>query len=219
MSEQNKTVSPYYDEFVERMLLALFELGLMPMSLGKKPSQFEKYPQQLLTLLRTTRDVDEAFAVWRSVVLRKAKTSKEAAYPKLAEFGRWLQKDEVRQIFESSSAIRHLRQSMYGRSFDYLYPRLALVYEYRKHCQQDAEAMTTVQKPSTSGESREFYRAVVDRDFVDRHFNGWTTVAQERIKEAYGEDAIEPLLEAAQDFLSQNPYWFNKVFSPKEEEA
>ncbi len=220
MSEQNKTVSQYYDEFVERMLVALFELGLMPMSLGKKPSQFEKYPQQLLTLLRTTGDVDEAFAVWRSVVLRKAKTSKEAAYPKLAEFGRWLQKDEIRQIFESSSAIRHLRQSMYGRSFDYLYPRLALAYEYRKYCQKDAEAMETVQKQSASRESKEFYRAVVDGDFVKQHFGDWTAVAQERIKEAYGEDAVEPLLEAAQEFLLQNPHWFNKVFSPqKEEEA
>ena len=79
MSEQKENPSQYYDEFVERMLTALFELNLMPMSLGKAPSEFEKYPQRLLTLLRTTKDVDEAFAVWRSEVLRKAKTNKEAA--------------------------------------------------------------------------------------------------------------------------------------------
>jgi hypothetical protein len=217
MSEQNRKIAQYYDEFVERMLMALFELGLMPMSLGKAPSEFEKYPQRLLTLLRTTGDVDEAFAVWRSVVLRKAKASKEAAYPKLAEFGHWLQKDENRQIFESPAAIRHLRQSMYGRSFDYLYPRLALIYEYRDHCRQDTEAMVTVQKQSASGQPKAFYRAVVDGDFVSQHFGGWTPVAQERIKEAYGENAVEPLLEAAQTFLLQNPHWFNKTLNPRKE--
>ena len=217
MSEQKENLSQYYDEFVERMLAALFELGLMPMSLGKAPSEFEKYPQQLLTLLRTTGDVDEAFAVWRSVVLRKARASREAAYPKLAEFGHWIQKDESRQVFKSPATIRHLRQSMYGRSFDYLYPRLALIYEYRNHCQRDTEAMATVQKQSASGQPKAFYRAVVDENFASQHFDDWTPVSQVRIKEAYGEDAVEPLLEAAQTFLLQNPHWFNKTFNPKKE--
>ena len=217
MSEQKENLSQYYDEFVERMLAALFELGLMPMSLGKAPSEFEKYPQQLLTLLRTTGDVDEAFAVWRSVVLRKARASREAAYPKLAEFGYWMQQEDNRQILESPTTLRHLRQSMYGRSFDYLYPRLALIYEYRDHCWQHTEAMAAIQVQSASGQPKEFYRAVADEDFVSRHFDDWTPVSQERIKETYGEDAVEPLLEAAQTFLLQNPHWFNKTFNPKKE--
>jgi len=215
MSEQKENPSQYYDEFVERMLTALFELGLMPMSLGKAPSEFEKYPQRLLTLLRTTKDVDEAFAVWRSEVLRKAKASKEAAYPKLAEFGQWMQREDSRQILESPTALRHLRQSMYGRSFDYLYPRLALIYEYRDACLDNVEAMQSVKMQSRAGQAKAFYRAVADEGYVHQYFAERTKVAQGRIKQAYGDEAIEPLLKAAIAFLLQNPNYFNTTFTKK----
>ena len=219
MSEQDNRQMQIYDEFVERMLEVLFELGLMPMSLSDAPAKFEKYPQRLLVLLRTSGDVDEAFAVWRSEVLRKQKLGavKEAAFPKLEELGTWMCEESNRQLLQSPSTIRHLRQSMYGRSYAYLYPRLALAYEYRDHCRQHTEAMDIVQVQSVSKQPKAFYRAVADEEFVNQHFDDWTTVTQGRIKEAYGEEAVRPLLDAAKTFFLQKPHWFNKTFNPKKE--
>lgn len=217
MSEQNNNQSQLYDDFVERMLGALFELGLMPMKLDAAPAEFDKYPQRLLVLLRTTGDVDKAFVVWRSELLRKQKYSsvKEAAFPKLEGLGTWLRNEERRQLLQSPSVIRHLRQSMYGRSYAYLYPRLTLIFEYRDRCKQEPVALETIKVQTGGSAPKEFYRAIADQSFITEHFNAWTPVTQERIKEAFGNEAVRPLLEAAQAFLIQSPHWFNKVFSPK----
>jgi hypothetical protein len=219
MSEQDSKQMQIYDEFVERMLEVLFELGLMPMSLSDAPAKFEKYPQRLLVLLRTSGDVEKAFAVWRSEVLRKQKYGavKEAAFPKLEELGAWMCDESNRQLLQFPSTIRHLRQSMYGRSYAYLYPRLALTYEYRDHCWQHTEAMAVIQVQSVSEQPKAFFRAVADEGFVNQYFNDWTPLTQKLIREAYGEKSVRPLLEAAKTFLLQNPHWFNKTFNPKKE--
>jgi hypothetical protein len=155
--------------------------------------------------------------VWRSELLRKQKYGgvKEPAFPKLEGLGTWMRDDGRRQLLQSPNVIRHLRQSMYGRSYAYLYPRLALIYEYRDRCRQESAALEPIKIQTGGSPSKEFYRAIADKKFIAEHFNDWTQVTQERIKEAFGNEAVKPLLEAAQAFLTQSPHWFNRVFSPK----
>jgi hypothetical protein len=217
MSQEEKSRTQLLNEFVERMLLTLYELGLMPMRLAAKPAEFDKYPQRLFTLLETRGNVEDAFREWRSEVLRRAKFSsvKEEAYPQLAAFGRWLQ--DNRSLFESPGQgrrnVRHLKRSMYGCSFDYLYPRLSLIYEYREFCQRDSKASEKVEIESPGGSKREFLRAVVDENYIHANFHQATPVSQIHIADAYGQEQVVPLVESAIAFLLQNRYYFNSVFT------
>jgi len=221
MSQEEKSRPQLLNEFVERMLLTLYELGLMPMRLAAKPAEFDKYPQRLFTLLETKGNVEDAFREWRSEVLRRAKFSsvKEEAYPQLAAFGRWLQDNG--SLFEPSSQgrrnVRHLKRSMYGCSFDYLYPRLSLIYEYREYCEGDSKAAEKVEGEMPSGSKRELLRAVADENYIRANFQQATPVTQVRIADAYGQERVAPLIESAIAFLLQNRYYFNSVFTTKEE--
>ena len=217
MSQEEKSRTQLLNEFVERMLLTLYELGLMPMRLAAKPAEFDKYPQRLFTLLETKGNVEDAFREWRSEVLRRAKFSsvKEEAYPQLAAFGQWLQ--DNRSLFESPGQgrrnVRHLKRSMYGCSFDYLYPRLSLVYEYREYCQRDSKATEKIEVESPGGSKREFLRAVADENYIRANFHQATPVSQIRIADSYGQEQVAPLVESAIAFLLQNRYYFNSVFT------
>lgn len=193
----------------------------MPMRLAAKPAEFEKYPQRLFTLLEIKGNVEDAFREWRSEVLRRAKLSsvKEEAYPKLAAFGRWLQ--DNRSLLESLDQgrrnVRHLKRSMYGISFDYLYPRLSLIYEYWEHCRGSEEATKKIEIESPGGSKRELLQAVANEDYVCTNFHQATPVIQARIADAYGYEHVAPLVESAIVFLLQNRYYFNSVFTNKEE--
>jgi hypothetical protein len=217
MSQEEKSRSQQLNEFVEGVLLTLYELGLMPMRLAAKPAEFDKYPQRLFTLLETKGNVEDAFREWRSEVLRRAKfgSVKEEAYPHLVAFGRWLQ--DNRSLFESPGQgrrnMRHLKRSMYGSSFDYLYPRLSLIYEYRECCKGDSKAAEKVEVETPGGSKREFLRAVADENYIRANFQQATPVTQVRIADAYGQEQLASLVESAIAFLLQNRYYFNSVFT------
>ena len=199
------------DRFTELLLDALYGMGLMPLSLSDKPSSFEKYPQELFVRLESHRpgkDVERAFHEWSTLLIRKPeyRSSIETAFPKLEAVYHWMV--EQRDMLYRKSTLRHLRKSMFGRSYAYLFPRLALIAEYGNTALREgwlAEA---------TGENGRL-RAVADPAFVKAHFSIATPVAQERLRELHAERDVEHLVQATQRFLLDQQAYFNKVFREK----
>ena len=207
------------DEFATLLLDTLYALsryvrdGLMPVSLTAKPASFEKYPQMLFNLLeinRRERDVEGAFTNWRSQVLRKLDYLDIApdAYQKLEQLHAWMA--EHADTFYDKTTLRHLRKSMFGRTYAYLYPRLALIMEYATYC-KERDLLAEI----VPGGSR--LRAVADSVFVARHFAEGTPTAQQRIEETLGASRIPALLVGAQEFLLGQQAYFERIFRSKTE--
>ena len=205
------------DDFAEHLLDTLYALsayantGLMPVKLNEKPASFEKYPQLLLTLLEVDRGeggVASAFATWRSQILRKLDHLDIAtpAYQKLEQLQHWMESHAA--LFQNKANIRHLRKSMFGRTYVYLYPRLSLILEYGETGKRDGWLN---QETAASGR----LRAVADPAFVQEHFSAATPTSQSRIKETMGDDGVARLVQAAQEFLQEQQKYFNAVFGGK----
>ena len=210
------------DEFATLLLDTLYALsryvntGLMPVSLSAKPASFEKYPQILFNLLeinRRERDVEGAFTNWRSQVLRKLDYLDIApdAYQKLERLHAWMVDGEHADAFYDKTTLRHLRKSMFGRTFAYLYPRLALIMEYATYC-KERDLLTELVPGGTR------LRAVADPVFIARHFAEGTPIAQLRIEETLGASRIPALLVGAQEFLLGQQAYFERVFRTKKAE-
>jgi hypothetical protein len=211
------------DEFADLLLDTLYALspyareGLMPVRLTEKPASFEKYPQMLFTFLeagRSARDaaaaVREAFATWRSAILRKLDYLEIAgpAYARLEALGGWMVA-HARGMCDRST-LRHLRRSMFGRTYAYLYPRLSLIMEYARFCQENG--LLDELEPDTGR-----LRAVADPQFMRQHFAEATPRTQRQIEENLGVERINGLMQAAQRFLLSQQAYFEKVFRNKRE--
>jgi hypothetical protein len=214
---QLESITQQLDDFAERLLDTLYALspyartGLMPIRLTEKPASFEKYPQLLLTLLEVDRGeggVDSAFATWRSQILRKLDYLEVAmpAYQELVGLEHWMELHAT--LFRDKANIRHLRKSMFGRTYVYLYPRLSLIYEYGDTGKGEG---WLGQEDAASGR----LRAVADSKFIQEHFPMATFVGQERIKETMDPKQASRLVAAAQQFLQAQPMYFNAVFRAK----
>jgi hypothetical protein len=119
--------------------------------------------------------------------------------------------------------LAHLRKSIYGRTYAYLYPRLAQIQAFRQYCQQEGlltEKITEKRYRHTDGEEqteqqRELLRAVTDADFIREHFPQGTSGQWKQMVDIFGEEQASIMQEAAINFLLANRYWFNRVFMNK----
>lgn len=225
MEDRTRTLTAdEVDAFGERLLDALYALspyvrnGLMPVSLREKPASFEKYPQMLFTMLEVNCDpahtdgaVREALATWRSQVLRKLDYLEvsEQAYQTLQQLEQWMVLHNAGLC--NKSTLRHLRKSMFGRTYTYLYPRLSLIMEYAQTCRREGWL-------DESAEGGRRLRAVGDVVFLREHFADATPETQVRIEETLGEEQVGRLLQSAQKFLVQQQAYFDAVFRSKREE-
>ncbi len=205
------------DTFTDKLLDTLYELSLMPYSLTRKPAAYEKYPQELLTRIEIKRldreeGLRQAFDEWRSSILRKptySQTRQDAVF-KIGELRGWVMQHS--ELMLNRRNIRHLRKSMFGRTYTYLYPRLSLIMDYRAYCHNKGLLDETVPIHNAEGHKHPLMRAVADEAFIAEHFPQGTGGTQRQIADALGEERIPELLQQAQEFLVQNAFYFQSVF-------
>lgn len=122
------------EEFCLRLFRVLDQLGneLLPHRLGKQQAAyaFEKYPRLLLGSIQRYDNVEAGFDEWATKVLRDANDyRKQDEFPELAALRHWLV--EHRGLFEDNrDTLNHLKRSLYGRVYAYLYPRRLLCTTY-----------------------------------------------------------------------------------------
>ncbi|MEW6171545.1 MAG: hypothetical protein AB1510_00545 [Bacillota bacterium] len=127
------------DEFCLRLFRTLDNLGLLPLHLGAKPTEFEKYPRLLFGGIQRYRDVEAGFKEWESRVLRYAAYRNKEHYLNLEALRQWMV--QYAPLFISKPNMQHLRTSLYARVFQYLYPRRVLANAYCVKHQGNAEAI------------------------------------------------------------------------------
>lgn len=116
------------DEFCPQLFRTLDGLRLLPLYLGAKPNEFEKYPRLLFGSIQRRNDVEAGFKEWESRVLRDASYRKEEYYPALERLRQWMV--QHKNVFAHKPNIQHLQTSLYARVFQYLYPRRVLANAY-----------------------------------------------------------------------------------------
>ncbi len=205
------------DIFSDKLLETLYELGLMPCILTRKPASYEKYPQELLNRFEINRlhhrdGLIKAFDEWRSNILRKPRYSqtRQDAVLKIEALRTWVIQHDT--LLLNKHNIRHLRKSMFGRTYTYLYPRLTLIMEYRDYCREHRLLDETVQVRNIDGREHSLLRAVADEGFVAEHLPLGTVITQAQITDALGAHTVPNHLKAAQAFLIQNEFYFQSVF-------
>lgn len=174
------------ETFSERLFRALDRLGgnLLPFSLSGRPSAFEKYPRMLVALIQR-HGVEAGFQEWSTKVLRDANDYRKAeAYPELESLRDWLL--EHRAMFEEDKThLAHLKRSLYGRAYAYLYPRRLLTTAY-------AEAHRGNEK-------------ALDEEVIRARFRQTVNSRIEQLRDIYGEgEKLERIVVEAEDFLVAN---------------
>lgn len=219
------------DQFVELLLETLYELGLAPLKLNERPATFDKHPQELFAYLRVReRDpdpvarVDAAFQEWQTWLLRKVPPNqgyvKERAFLSLAELRRFMLENAT--LFDRRT-LAHLRKSLYGRMYAYLYPRLVQIMAFKQYCKEMgllSEKRTEIWSRNAEGGEegegkKEFLMAVSDPTFIHQHFAKGTNAEWMKMINIYGEERATAMREAAMQFLLDKRYWFNTVFADK----
>jgi hypothetical protein len=177
------------DEFSELLFRALDRLGgdqqdrdLLPFFLSERPSAFEKYPRMLVALVQR-HGVEAGFQEWSTKVLRDAnRYRKVSEYPKLEILRQWMLKHK--DLFDKAH-LAHLKRSLYGRIYAYLYPRRLLTTAYAEAHRGNAEALE---------------EQVIRDNFRE-------TVAPEitQLREVYGDgERLEQIIAEAEEFLVIN---------------
>ncbi len=208
------------DQFSGLLFETLFGLGLMPLRLNERPASFEKYPRQLLEKLRTADEesggFERAYESWQSDALRKAHPAvREAGSPRLGELKRWVLGNE--EFLRDRRVSRDLRTSIYGRAFMYLMVRLAPALEFKENAARTGLFKEVSTQTGPGGQEVRLLRAVVDGDFLRRHFEENVPVSKEKLESALGEDRVGEALEDSVRFILANPRWFNRIFSGAED--
>lgn len=134
------------DEFCDLLFRAVDRADLLPRSLAKAPHAFEKYPRLLVGLLGRYKDVEAAFAEWETKALRSTHNSRrESVHPYFNAIRTWLVTPENRRLFEGENRkdnVNHLKRSLFGRLYMWLYPRRRLVRAYAQAHGGDGEYFT-----------------------------------------------------------------------------
>jgi len=211
--------APILDLFSEKLLDTLYELNLMPYSLGESPATYEKYPQELISLVEIKRTdgragLQQAFDEWQANMLRKSKhkQTRQDATLKIGAFRAWALNNNNANALLDKGSIRHLRKSMFGRTYAYLYPRLRLIMEYRDYCRDNNLLGETYPVYNTVGREKSLLRAVADEQFIADHLPLGSKVAQGNIADALGPESVGLWLRKAQEFLLQNVFYFESAF-------
>jgi hypothetical protein len=184
------------DEFCQRLFGVLDSLGLLPLQLSAKPTEFEKYPRLLFGCIQRYNDVEAGFREWESRVLRETEFRKERQYPDLEVLRQWMAK-HASLFTENKTNMQHLKSSLYARMFQYIYPRRVLVNAYCNRHQGHLEALM----PEFL--SRELPRSVAD--------------VVQKVQAAY-QTEWETIVADANQSLLENTAYYRKVLSGKKME-
>ena len=122
------------DVFCDYLFRALDHAELFPIRLGEAAHAFEKYPRLLVGLLGRYQNVESGFSEWETRTLRGVdKRKSELVYPYFHVLRSWLVAPENRTLFEAEhrkDTLNHLKRSLYGRVYNWLYPRRRLTVAY-----------------------------------------------------------------------------------------
>ena len=171
--------------FCDHLFRALDHADLFPIGLGDAAHAFEKYPRLLAGLLGRYQNVETGFSEWKTKALRGVNQQKrESVYPYYHALENWLVASENRELFETEEhrkdTLNHLKRSLYGRVYAWLYPRRRLTVAYvQEHI----------------GNRAQFEPEAIDRDFK---------TAIQPPKQELGDVVNESVIEDAREFLIAN---------------
>jgi hypothetical protein len=181
------------DEFCPNLFRTLDGLGLLPMYLGAKPHEFEKYPRLLFGSIQRYNDVEAGFKEWESRVLRDSPYRKEEHYLDLEALKQSMRKQT--NVFSNRVNTQHLRTSLYARVFQYLYPRRVLVNAYCvKH----------------RGNS-----AAVEPGFIEKALPDSIMVGVQKLQDAYSDEWTSIVADAKASLIA-NAAYYRKVLRGEE---
>lgn len=168
--------------FCDHLFRALDHAGLFLPRLGEAAHAFEKYPRLLVGLLGRYENVEIGFSEWETRTLRGVDRQKrESVYPSFQVLRNWLVTSENRSLFEveelRKDTLNHLKRSLYGRVYAWLYPRRRLTVAY---------AQTHI------GNQAQFELEAINRDFK--------TTTQPTQQEL-GDIVSKSVIEDAREFL------------------
>lgn len=184
------------DEFCPQLFRTLDGLGLLPLQLWAKPTEFEKYPRLLFGSIQRYNDVEAGFKEWESRVLRDAPYRREENYPDLEALRQWMGQHAA--LFINKVNMQHLRTSLYARVFNYLYPRRVLINAY------------CVKHKGNTG--------AVDSDFVTKALPTSIEMEVQKLKETYSNEWTTILTDARASFIA-NAAYYKKVLHGEEQAA
>jgi hypothetical protein len=168
-------------EFSELLFRALDRLGgdLLPFFLSERPAAFEKYPRMLVALVQR-HGVEAGFREWSTKVLRDANDHrKEREYAELEKLRQWMLGHE--ELFDKAH-LAHLKRSLYGRIYAYLYPRRLLTTAYAEAHRGNADAL---EEKAIRADFRQDVASQIDQ-----------------LREVYGDgEQLERIVTDAQDFV------------------
>ncbi len=224
---------PQVDEFVEQMLDALSELQLLPLTLDAKPTTYDKYPRELVAYLEAAGvesdpqiQVEIAFNNWQTWLLRKADKAykRKQGFPLLARLHQWML--EHAELFHPAT-LRHLKKSVFGRIYAYLYPRLTQIHEFADYTAESTAPPELRQSSAGAAEDADeleeheahLLRAVADEALIREYFAQGTFGTRRKITDNLGAEHVEPLQDQAIRFLLVHRHYFNRVFETRIERS
>jgi len=184
------------DEFCPRLFRTLDSLGLLPLQLWAKPTEFEKYPRLLFGSIQRYGNVEAGFTEWESRVLRHAPCRKEEHYLDLEALRQWMV--QYAPLFNSKPNLQHLRTSLYARVFQYLYPRRVLANAYCVKHQGNPKA--------------------IEAEFIDKTLPDSISEEVKKLREVYS-DEWDSIVADAKASLVANSAYYRKVLRGEESVA
>ena len=185
------------DVFCDHLFRVLDRAGLFPPHLGEAAHAFEKYPRLLVGLLGRYENVEIGFSEWETRTLRGVdKQKRESVYPYFHILRNWLVDSENRTLLETEGnrkdTLNHLKRSLYGRVYTWLYPRRRLTVAYAQEY---------------VGNQAQFEPDTISRDFK---------TATQSTQQELGEIVSKAVIEDAREFLISKRYLYRKWKSTQE---
>ena len=169
------------DAFCDHLFRALDHAELFRIRLGEAAHAFEKYPRLLVGLLGRYENVESGFSEWETRTLRGVdRRKRELVYPYFHVLRNWLVAPENRTLFEEEhrkDTLNHLKRSLYGRVYNWLYLRRRLTVAYAQ---------------THGGNRTQFEPEVIHRDFM---------TATQHTQQELGGILSKSVIEDAREFL------------------
>ena len=177
------------DAFCDHLFRALDHADLFRIRLGEAAHAFEKYPRLLVGSLGLYENVEIGFSEWNTKASRGVNQQKrESVYPYFHVLRNWLVAPENRRLFEipehRKDTLNHLKRSLYGRIYAWLYPRRRL---------------TTAYAQEHVGNQGQFEPEAIERDFN-------TTI--QSTQQELGDVVSESVVEDAREFLIAHRHYY-----------
>ena len=182
------------DVFCDHLFRALNQADLFPIRLGEAAHAFEKYPRLLVGLLGRYENVEIGFSEWETRTLRGVdKQKRESVYPYFHVLRNWLVAVENRKLFETGKdTLNHIKRSLYGRVYAWLYPRRRLTVAYVKE---------------HVGIQAQFEPEAINRDFK---------AATQSTQQELGDIVSKSVIEDAKEFLIAKRSYYQRWKSNQE---